>query len=68
MVETIFQTLAKILALDHRGCQIRALHGLGHLYHPSSEKLVQGNLDEHRSEFSAEGVKWIEDCRDSSVQ
>ncbi len=67
MVETIFQTLSKILALDHQGCQICALHGLGHLYHPSSEKLVQGYLDEHRSEFSAEDVKWIEDCRDNAV-
>ena len=67
MVETIFQTLSKILALDHRGCQICALHGLGHLYHPSLEKLVQGYLDKHHSEFSAEDVKWIEDCRDSSA-
>ena len=68
MVETIFQTLSKILALDHRGCQICALHGLGHLYHPSSEQLVQRYLDEHRTEFNAEDVQWIEGCRDSSVQ
>jgi hypothetical protein len=68
MIETIFQTLSKILAIDHRGCQICALHGLGHLYHPSSEKLVQRYLDEHRSEFNAEDIQWIEDCRDSSVQ
>jgi hypothetical protein len=68
MIEIIFQTLSKILALDHRGCQICALHGLGHLYHPSLERLVQRYLDEHRSEFSDEDVRWIEDCRDSSVQ
>ena len=68
MVEIIFQTLAKILALDHRRCQICALHGLGHLYHPSSEKLVQRYLDEHRNEFDAEDIVWIESCRDSSVQ
>jgi len=67
IVDTIFQTLSKILAIDHQGCQICALHGLGHLYHPSLEKLVQGYLDEHRGEFSAEDVKWIEDCRDSAV-
>jgi hypothetical protein len=66
MIETIFQTLSKILALDHRGCQICALHGL-RLYHPSSEKLVQGYLDDHRSKFSAEDVHWIEGCRDNSV-
>ncbi len=35
MVEAIFRTLSKIFTLDHRGCQICALHGLGHLYHPS---------------------------------
>jgi len=68
MIEIIFQTLSKILALDHRGCQICALHGLGHLHHPSSEQLVQRYLDEHRSDFNAEDVQWIEDCRDSSVQ
>ena len=58
----------RYLALDHRGCQICALHGLGHLYHPYSEQLGQRYLDEHRTEFSAEAVRWIEDCRDSSVQ
>ena len=68
MVETIFRTLTKIMGLDHRGSQICALHGLGLLYHPSSEQLVQRYLDEHRSEFNAEDVRWIEDCRDSSVQ
>jgi len=30
-------------------------------------ELVQAYLDEHRSEFSTEDVKWIEDCRDSAV-
>jgi hypothetical protein len=68
MVETIFRTLSKVLALDHRGCQICALHGLGHLYHASSEQLMQRYLDEHRSEFNAEDIQWIEGCRDSSVQ
>ncbi len=68
MIETIFQTLSKILALDHRGCQICALHGLGHLYHPSSEQLVQKYLDKYRAEFSDEDVQWIEYCRDNSVQ
>jgi hypothetical protein len=68
MVETVFQALSKILAIDHRGCQICALHGLGHLYHPSSEQLVQRYLDEHRGEFSDEDVRWIEQCRDSTVQ
>jgi len=67
MIEAIFRTLSKILALDHRGCQLCALHGLGHLYHPSSEQLVQKYLDEHRGEFNDEDVNWIEGCRDSSV-
>jgi len=67
MIDTIFQTLSKILALDHRGCQLCALHGLGHLYHPSSEPLVQRYLDKYRANFSDEDVQWIEGCRDSSV-
>jgi len=68
IVETIFLTLSRILAIDHRSCQICALHGLGHLYHASSEQLVQRYLDEHRNEFNAEDIRWIEGCRDNSIQ
>ncbi len=56
----MYQTLSKILALNSRGCQWCALHGLGHLHHPLAGELVQRYLDEHRSELNDEDVQWIE--------
>jgi hypothetical protein len=67
VIDSIYHTLEKILAIDHWGCQQCALHGLGHLWHPSMEALVQGFLDEHRSEISDEDARWIEGCRESSI-
>jgi hypothetical protein len=68
MAETIYQTLLRILALDHRGCQWCALHGLGHLRHPLVRDTVQGYLNAHRDELSDEDVQWVEECRDGSNQ
>ena len=66
MAETMYQTLSKILALDHRGCQWCALHGLGHLHHPLVRETVQSYLNVHRNELTDEDVKWVEQCRDGS--
>jgi hypothetical protein len=66
--EAIYRTLSRILALDHRGCQRCALHGLGHSYHPLSGVLVQSYLDAHRGELSGQDEQWIEACRDHRVQ
>ena len=66
MAETMYQTLLKILALDHRGCQWCALHGLGHLHHPFVRETVQSYLIVHRNELTDEDVKWVEQCRDGS--
>ena len=68
MIDAIYHTLARTLALNHRGCQLCALHGLGHLYHPSKEELVQRYLDEHRGELSVQDMQWVEGCRDGCVQ
>ncbi len=64
MGDAILRTLVKILALDHQGCQWCALHGLGHLNHPSGGEIVQAYLDAHRSELSEIDILWIEQCRD----
>lgn len=64
MAEAIFQTLLKILALDHRGCQWCALHGLGHLHHPLVRDAVQSYLDVHRNELDDADLRWVEACRD----
>lgn len=66
IAEAMYQTLQKILALDHRGCQWSALHGLGHLHHPQGREIVQSYLDVHRSELSDDDVQWIESCRDGT--
>jgi hypothetical protein len=66
MAEKMYQTLARILALDHRGCQWCALHGLGHLRHPLGRDLVQRYLNVHRSELSEADARWVESCRDGS--
>jgi hypothetical protein len=66
--ESMYQTLLKILALDHPACQWSALHGLGHLHHPLGRGTVQGYLEVHRDELGDEDVRWIEACRDGTNQ
>jgi hypothetical protein len=68
MIDVIFRTLAKILALPHRGCQVAALHGLGHLYHPEAARLIEAYIDGHRTELSEEQIQYAEYCRDNKVQ
>jgi hypothetical protein len=67
LLDTMFETLSKILALPDDRTQAFALHGLGHLHHPSVRKLVQQYLDDYRSDMTPEGVKWVERCRDGTV-
>jgi hypothetical protein len=68
MIDAIYHTLARTLALNHRGCQWCALHGLGHLHHRLKEELVQRYLDEHLSELSPQDMRWVEACRDGCIQ
>jgi hypothetical protein len=67
ILEAIYQTLLKILALEHPACQWSALHGLGHLHHPLAPATVQSYLDVHRDELSNDDVQWIEGCRDGQI-
>lgn len=67
MLDAMFETLSKILALPDPRTQAYALHGLGHLHHPGVRKLVQQYLDEYRSDMTPEGIKWVERCRDGTV-
>lgn len=46
MQDVMFQTLSEILSLDSEFCQDAALHGLGHLHHPGTERLVHDYLKE----------------------
>jgi hypothetical protein len=63
----VYRTLRRILAIDDRGCQWSALHGLGHLHHPLVHETVQNYLDAHRDELTNEDVQWIEGCRDGQI-
>jgi hypothetical protein len=66
ILEGMYQTLLRILTLNHRGCQWSALHGLGHLHHPRGPEVVQRYLDVHRDELTGQEVRWIESCRDGT--
>jgi hypothetical protein len=52
ILEGMYQTLLRILALDHPACQWSAIHGLGHLYHPGVRETVQRYLEVHRSQLT----------------
>jgi len=67
ILEAVYQTLLKILALNHPACQWSALHGLGHLHHPRGPETVQRYLDMHRNELTDEDLQWVEGCRDGKI-
>lgn len=56
--DVMFETLTKILYLESEECQGAALHGLGHLRHPNTEKVIrdwiatQPDLPEDDLEFA----------------
>ena len=56
MQDVMFETLGRILSLNSEHCQFAALHGLGHLHHPATGKLV--------SEFLATNSTLNEDLKD----
>jgi hypothetical protein len=67
LLDVMFETLSRILQLPDGRTQHFALHGLGHLHHPSVQKTVQEYIDRHKSEFTAQGLHWVEQCRDGTV-
>jgi len=64
LLEAMFETLTAILAIPNRSSQQSALHGLGHLYHPSVHDTVQRFIDSNPTGFE---LKWLEQCRDCRV-
>jgi hypothetical protein len=67
LLDAMFETLQRILELPNRRTQRFALHGLGHLHHPGVHGLVQRYIDDHKNEFTDDGMKWMEQCRDGRV-
>jgi hypothetical protein len=66
-LEVMFETLNRILEVPDARTQMFALHGLGHLRHPDVKETVQRFIDDHKSKFTDEERKWIEECRDGTV-
>lgn len=67
VLDTMFETLSRMLLLPDARTQHCALHGLGHLHHPGTRDLVQRYLDENRDQLTPDGLRWIEKCRDGTV-
>jgi hypothetical protein len=67
LLDEMFETLKQILALSDERTQGYALHGLGHLHHPSVPETVQRFIDNHKAKLTEEGLRWIEACRDGTV-
>lgn len=67
LLDAMFETLERILELPDRRTQMYALHGLGHLHHPGVRDLVQKYIDDNRADFTDDGLKWVEQCRDGCV-
>jgi hypothetical protein len=49
MQDVIFGVLTDLLQSDSEICQGAALHGLGHLHHPSTQELVENYIKQHPS-------------------
>lgn len=64
MLDALFETLKRILDLQHTEAQRCALHGLGHLYHPDVRETVQHYIRANKSELS---LTWLEQCREGTV-
>lgn len=45
--DVFFEILSRILSLDSETCQGAALHGLGHLHHPETPRLIERYIREH---------------------
>lgn len=67
LLDEALDVLKRILALDEPCCVAAALHGLGHLWHPESWKVVQAYIDKHYAELDADSVRWLRQCRDGVV-
>jgi hypothetical protein len=68
VLDTMFHTLTRILEIGETLCTEAALHGLGHSNHPAASRVVQEYIDKHIDELAPEGIKWLEQCRDGTVQ
>jgi hypothetical protein len=63
VINTMFETLSKILKLESLDCQESALHGLGHLEHTSKKSVIENflrkysNLDEDFRKYALAAIE-----------
>src|ERR1051325_19546 len=67
VLDAMFEALAETLKLGDERCEQYALHGLGHLHHPSVRDRVQGFIETKRDKLTPGGLAWVESCRDGTV-
>ena len=67
LLDVMFDTLTQILGLPDARTQGYALHGLGHLHHPAAPEAVQTFIDNHKTDLTEQGLRWLEQCRDGTV-
>ncbi len=65
--QVMFETLSRILQIDSPLCQIAAIHGLGHLFHPDTPKLLTSYM-ESRKEFPAQVAGYYESHNEYIMQ
>lgn len=65
--DAMFAALLQILSLDSLPCQRAALHGLGHLRHPQTEKAVQDFLDRNPN-LSEDDRAYARACAKGTIQ
>jgi len=63
--QAMFETLKKILEIDSEACRQSALHGLGHLKHPETEKTINDFL--RRNRVSQELKDYAQACIDGTM-
>ncbi|RYX85929.1 hypothetical protein EON83_04010 [bacterium] len=67
LLDAMLETLIAIAELQDERAMSYGLHGLGHLRHPKGSAWLQRFIDENRTEFDDDGLKWLEQCRDGTV-
>ena len=67
VADAMLDTLTQILYLEEQRCVYYALHGLNHLEHPRGAAVVQAFIDRHKSEWTPEGLAYVESCRDGTA-
>lgn len=67
LLDEMFETLKRTLALPDWKSQECALHGLRHLHHPAVRQTVQTYIDCNSNLLTGTRLEWVAHCRDGTV-